>query len=215
MFVVSRLRFERVWREETHVDNLALITFDSEAKAYQGLSQVKQLASAGAVELEEAAVVVRTPEGGLATKDAVGFEPNGVATGSIIGMLVGFLGGPVGVLLGWLTGGLIGATADLASSAEAASALAFLGSRIPPGSTALIAALNEPTPDALDALVRGLGGQIVRQPAAAVQEAIASAREAEAAAREAAEKAIHRGKPGDWHSKWEDVKAALKRAISA
>jgi uncharacterized membrane protein len=196
------------------MDTLALVTFDSEAKAYQGLSEVKQLAETGAIELEEAAVVVRSDQG-LVTKDAVGFDPSGASTGSIIGILVGLLAGPVGVLLGWVTGGLLGASADAGRAAAAVSALAFLGNQMPVGTTALLVALHEPTPDALDARMRQLGGQVVRRSAAEVQEGIASAYRAEAAAREAARHAVHQPSVADdWHSKWSDVKAALKRAFS-
>ncbi|MBV9949956.1 MAG: DUF1269 domain-containing protein [Myxococcales bacterium] len=196
------------------MDNLALITFDDEAKTYQALSELKRLEQTGAVDLEEAAVVVRERDGTLAIKDAVGVDMSGASTGSIIGLLVGLFAGPVGLLLGWVTGGLIGATADVARTTQTTSLLTFLGTQIPVGTTALIAALSEPTTDALDALVQRLGGKAVRHPAAAVQEAIASAQAAERAARDAAHKVMHEDRPkGDWHSKWEDVKAALRRAL--
>jgi uncharacterized membrane protein len=196
------------------MDTLALITFDSEAKAYQGLSELKHLVEAGAIELEEAAVVQRDVDKGLIFKDAVGFDPSGASTGSIIGMLVGLLAGPIGLLFGWLTGGLIGASADASRAADATSSLSYLGSRLPVGGTALIAALHEPTADAVNALVRRLGGEIVRQPADEVQQAIAAARRAEVAAREAARKSLNERKEGIGHSKWQEAKSALKRAFT-
>jgi uncharacterized membrane protein len=198
------------------VDNLALIDFDSEAKAYQALSELKQLHTAGAVNLHEAAVVQRTTAG-LETKDVVGFDlASGTATGSIVGVLLGFLAGPLGVLLGWVTGGIIGASADVARTAQTESALGFLGSGIPIGTTALVAALTEPTTDAVDAMVTRLGGRTRRKPAEEVQAEIEAARGAEAAARDAAHRAMNeaRGTSGEWHSRWEDVKGAFKRTFA-
>jgi len=196
------------------VDNLVLVTFDSEAKAYQGLSQMKQLSAAGALELHEAAVTLRGADGQLVIKESVGFDSDaGQSTGSIVGMFIGLLGGPLGLLFGWITGGLIGASTDAAHAVEATSALAFVGRALPAGSTALLAAVGEPTPDALDAMVGRLGGHLVRQPAEAVQAAIVAATRAQAAAHEAARKAIQEGAPGERHSKWEDIKASFKRAF--
>jgi uncharacterized membrane protein len=197
------------------MDNLVLVTFDSEAKAYQGLSELKQLHESDAVELHEGAVVVRASDGGLVVKDSIGFDAgSGATTGSIVGMFVGLLAGPLGLLLGWLTGGLLGADADAARSAETSSALAFVGGALPPGSTALIAAVTEPTVDALDAVVKRLGGYAVRQPAETVHNAIVAAQQAEATARESARKVMDDAAAGEWHKRWEEVKAALARPFS-
>jgi uncharacterized membrane protein len=198
------------------MDNLVLVTFDSEAKAYQGLSELKELHARSAVALHEAAVVVRVADGGLVVKDSVGFDKDaGAATGSIVGMFIGLLGGPLALLLGWLAGGLIGASTDVVRTAEATSSLAFVGNALPPGSTALIATLTEPTPDALDALFRRLGGQVVRQSAESVHAAIVAAGQAQAAAQESARRAMREKTVGDWKSKWEEIRTSLKRTFAS
>jgi uncharacterized membrane protein len=197
------------------MDNLAILRFQEPAKAYQAFTELKALAGAGAFELHEAAVVAADGSGALATKDSVGLDATaGADTGSLIGILLGILGGPLGVLLGWLTGSAVGASLDAAHADDAAAALSWVGRALPPGATGVIAILTEPTADALDAMVGRLGGTVERQSAAAVHDALESANQAEVAARAAADKTMREARAGAIHSKWEEVKASVKKIFA-
>jgi hypothetical protein len=79
---------------------LALITFDSEAKAYQGAQRAETARRNRRDRARGGCRRSSRPDSGLVFNDAVGFDPDGAATGSIIGMLVGLLAGPLGLLLG-------------------------------------------------------------------------------------------------------------------
>ena len=167
--------------------NVVVVRFTEPSKAYQALSVLKECDAEGRIALESAAVVERTPDGALRIPEgADNLGPIGAASGSLIGMLVGVLGGPVGVLLGWGSGALIGGAFDLDRAVTSDEALTVLGRAIPPGSTAVIASVDEPAVEVIDGEMTKLGGEVTRRSAADVMvelEAVEAA--ADAAAREA------------------------------
>ena len=168
-------------------NNVVVVRFNEPSKAYQALSVLKQCDAEGRVGLESAAVVERTAAGELRfpeSADNTGLE--GTVGGSLIGMLVGVLGGPVGVLLGWGTGALMGGLLDVDRAETSDEALTVLGRAIPPGSTALIASVEEPAVEVVDGEMSILGGEVTRRPVAEVMAELDAAEEAaDAAAREA------------------------------
>ena len=167
--------------------NVVVIRFTEPSKAYQALSVMKECDAEGRIALESAAVVERTPEGGLRVPDStdnVGLV--GTLSGSMIGMLVGVLGGPVGLLLGWGAGALVGGAFDIDRAVTSDEALGVLGTAIPTGSTAVIASVEEPAVEVIDGEITKLGGEVTRRPVAQVLGELEAAEEAaEAAAREA------------------------------
>ena len=101
-------------------------------------------------------------------------------------MLVGVLGGPVGVLLGWGAGAVTGGLFDVDRVETSDEALTVLGRSIPPESTALIASVDEPSVEVVDAEMYALGGEVTHRPVAEVMAELGAAEEAaDAAAKEA------------------------------
>jgi len=183
-------------------ENVVVVSFEEPSKAYEALSVLKQCDAQGRIGLESAAVVERTPDGELKVADSddnVGLD--GTASGSLIGMLVGVLGGPLGVLLGWGGGALIGGAFDVDRAVTSDEALTVLGRAIPPGSTALIASVEESVVEVLDAEMAMLGGEVTRRSVdevmgelgAAEEAADAAAREARRVVREKRKAEIHAG----------------------
>jgi len=168
-------------------ENVVVVRFSEQSKAYQALSVLKECDAAGRIGLESAAVVQRGPEGELSipeSADNVGLE--GTASGSLIEMLVGVLGGPVGVLLGWGTGALMGGAFDVDRAVTSDEALTVLGRAIPPESTAVIASVEESAVEVIDGEMKKLDGEVTRRPVAEVMTELEAAEEAaDAAAREA------------------------------
>jgi uncharacterized membrane protein len=169
------------------VENVVVVRFAEPSKAYQALSVLKDADAAGRIGLESAAVVERTAAGELRvpeSADNVGLV--GTASGSLIGMLIGVLGGPVGLLLGWGAGALMGGAFDLDRAETSDEALTVLGRAIPPESTAVIASVEEPAVEVLDAEMAMLRGEVTRRPVGEVVEELEAAQDAaDAAAREA------------------------------
>jgi uncharacterized membrane protein len=165
------------------MENVVVVGFAEPSKAYQALSVLKQSDAEGRIALRSAAVVERTPAGGLRIDegaDNVGLV--GTASGSVIGMLIGVLGGPVGVLVGWGAGALMGGVFDLARVETSDEALSVLGRAIPPESTAVIAGVAEPAVEVIDGEMARLGGQVTRRPLDEVMSELEAAEQAAAAA---------------------------------
>ena len=149
-------------------ENVVLVRFEEPSKTYEALSILKKCDAEGRIELEAAAVVERTPAGQLRILESTdNMGPVGTVGGSLIGMLVGVLGGPVGVLLGWGAGAAVGGVYDIHR-------------------TALLASVDEPVADVIDAEMDMLGGTVTRRSVDEVMVELEAADEAaEAAEREA------------------------------
>jgi uncharacterized membrane protein len=168
-------------------ENVVLVRFEEPSKTYEALSIFKRCDAEDRIGLESAAIVEREPTGELRIVESWdNTGPVGMATGSLIGMLVGVLAGPVGVLLGWGAGAAVGAASDIDRSVTSDEALATLGRAIPPAASALLALVDEPVVEVIDAETAMLGGTVDRFTAAEVTAEVAAAEDAaRAAAREA------------------------------
>jgi len=140
-----------------------VVDFPQASTAFEAFSAVRQVAG-----IEAAAVVARDKEGHLSVPENTVGGGSGFWTGSLIGALVGVLGGPFGVLLGWSAGALIGTEYDWGKTMDDGDNLSVLSERIQPGSNVLMVEATESDAAALDAVLTGLQGHVVRIPAAEV-----------------------------------------------
>jgi uncharacterized membrane protein len=168
------------------VENVVVVGFTEPSKAYQALNVLKECSAEGRIGLESAAIVERTEDGKLGIPESVdNDELVGMASGSLIGMLIGVLGGPLGVLVGWGAGAMMGGAFDVDRAVTSDEALTVLGRAIPPGTTAVIASVEEPAVEVIDAEMYKLGGEVTRRPVVEVMGELEAAEEAaDAAARE-------------------------------
>jgi uncharacterized membrane protein len=194
--------------------NVVVIGFDEPSKAYQALSVLKACDADGRIGLDSAAVVERTPEGGLRVPESAdNAELVGMASGSLIGMLIGVLGGPVGVLLGWGAGAMMGGAFDLERAETSDEALTVLGTAIPTGSTAVIASVKEPAVEVIDGEMEKLGGKVTRRSVAEVEVELEAAEDAaEAAAREA-RKAVRKKRKAELSARVDERAAKVKEKL--
>jgi uncharacterized membrane protein len=194
--------------------NVVVVRFADPSKAYQALSVLKECDASGRIGLESGAVVERTAAGELLIPDGSdNVGPVGVASGSLIGMLIGVLGGPVGVLLGWGAGAMMGGAFDLDRAITSDEALTTLGQAIPPGSTAVIASVEEPAVEVIDGEMKKLDGEVTRRPVGEVMSELEVAEEAAEAAARAARKAVRQRHKAELsanvHERVESVKEKL------
>jgi len=195
-------------------ENVVVVRFTEPSKAYQALSVLKDCDAEGRIRLESAAIVERTAAGELKIQesdDNVGLV--GTASGSLIGMLVGVLGGPVGLLLGWGSGALIGGLFDLDRANESDDALTVLGQAIPPGSTALIAGVDEPEIGVVDAEMSKLGGEVTRQSAEDVLAELGAAHEAADAAAHEARRVVREQREAKLHADVDEHVGKVKEKL--
>ena len=204
-------------------DNVLVVSFgedpENDANAYQALTDLKQLDSQGQIKIAGAAVVTRDPDDRLDVKSEVADDPYvGTASGGIIGLLVGIIGGPLGVLLGGTYGMLVGSLFDIDDVATTESVLGEISSQVHATRTAVLAQVNEQSPDVIDTAMARLGGQIMRRPVFEVEQEIAAAqdaqRKAEREARSELRKARLEKSKADAHAKVEELKAKLQRSTA-
>jgi uncharacterized membrane protein len=193
-----------------------IVRFTEPSKAYQALSVLKECDSAGRIGLESAAIVERTAGGELRIPDSAdNVGPVGTASGSLIGMLIGVLGGPVGVLLGWGAGATMGGAFDVDRAVTSDEALTVLGQAIPPGSTAVIASVDEPAVEVIDGEMKKLDGEVTRRPIGEVKAEVDVAEEAaEAAAREA-RRTVREKRKAELKAGADERKGKLKEKLHA
>src|SRR4029077_16853302 len=196
------------------MENVLTINFTEDSDAYEALTTLKELDEQGQVALEGAAVVQRHEDGTIAIKDEVGdIGYEGTATGGIIGLIVGILGGPIGVLLGGATGVLIGSLFDMDDLDESDSVLSEMSRAVRVDHAAVVAAVDEQSPEVIDAAVHKLNGTILRLPLADVEAEIAAAEEAQRAAKQEARKKLRQERREERKEKVEAKIAELKSKL--
>jgi uncharacterized membrane protein len=194
--------------------NVIAVSFEDDRNAYGALTSLKELDSQERVRVAEAVVVERGQDGQVVEKDRV--ESTSLpasASGGLIGLLIGVIGGPLGVLVGGTYGLFVGSLFDLSDITEADSALAQISGSAQVGHTALLAVVDERSPEVVDAAMAQIGGTVVRRSVADVEAEIAAAESAERKAKREARKELIRER--DQHdkaavqAKLEELKAKL------
>jgi uncharacterized membrane protein len=194
--------------------NVLTINFTEDGDAYQALTTLKELDDQDQVKLEGAAVVLRHEDGSIAIKDEVGdIGYEGTATGGVVGLIVGILGGPIGVLLGGATGVLIGSLFDMDDLDETESVLSEMSRTVRVGYPAVVAAVDEQSPEVIDAAILRLNGTVLRLPLADVEAEIAAAEEAQRAAKNEARKKLREARREERKEKVQAKIAELKAKL--
>jgi uncharacterized membrane protein len=196
------------------VENVVVVGFTEPSKTYQALSVLKECSAEGRIGLESAAIVERTEDGKLRIPESVdNDELVGMASGSLIGMLIGVLGGPLGVLVGWGAGAMMGGAFDVDRAVTSDEALTVLGRAIPPGTTAVIASVEEPAVEVIDAEMYKLGGEVTRRPVVEVMGELEAAEEAADAAAREARRELHEKRKAEVHANVDERVGKLKEKL--
>jgi uncharacterized membrane protein len=196
--------------------NVIAVSFEDDGNAYKALTSLTELDSQHRVRVAEAVVAVRGDDGQVVVKDR--FESTslpGAAGGGLIGLLIGVLGGPLGVLVGGTYGLFVGSLFDLSDIEEADSALTAISSSVRLGHSALLAVVDEQSPEVVEAAMSDLDGTVVRRTVADVEAEIAAAESAERKAKREARKELvrerHEHDTTAVQAKLEELKAKLHR----
>ena len=195
--------------------NVVVLSFAEESKAYQALSELKALALQQKVQLINAAVVSRDRNGTVSVKDGAsdGADATGPLAGTLIGALVGLLAGPLGVLLGSASGALIGSTIAIDKAKDRLSVLEQMMDAMPNGSTMLIATVGEYANEVVNGLAERLGGTVLRRPLSAVQAEVDAQSEAHAAAAKEARRVLREKQSDEWRDKFDDWKEEIGEGV--
>jgi uncharacterized membrane protein len=200
--------------------NVIAVSFEDDRNAYQALTSLKELDSQQRISVGEAVVVERDQNGQLVEKDSV--ETTSVpatASGGLIGLLLGVIGGPLGVLVGGTYGLFVGSLIDLSDISEVDSALAAISGSARVGHTALLAVVDERSPEVVDAAMAQVGGTVTRRSVADVEAEIAAAESAERKAKWEARKELVRERDerdkAAVQAKLQELKTKLHRGQNA
>jgi uncharacterized membrane protein len=205
-------------------ENVVLVTFEEESRAYEAASVLKGASADGRIDLHAVAVVQRAEDGTIRVKEGdaddfpVGTWTGGViggTTGGIIGLTLGTLGGPLGLLLGGAYGALFGSLIDLDAADEAESSLATIARAIEPGKTGPIAHVTEPAVEVVDTEMGRLGGKVVRRPVVDVEAEIAATEDAAKAAEEEARRKLREERSAERKEKVQQKIDELKGKLGA
>ena len=194
--------------------NVIVVNFSDDAKAYEAISTLKQLDSQGQLDLAAAAVVARDEDGQVEMKDDVANAAYaGTVGGGLVGLLIGIIGGPLGILIGGATGVLAGSLFDMSDDDDTESALSGVSKWVRAGRTALLAEVTEQSTEIVDTAMRSLGGEVLRRSATDVEAEVAAADEAQHKAKREARKhlleARHQKDKEEIRAKLEELKAKL------
>ena len=144
------------------MDNMLVIIFDSENKAYEGSKSLQELQEEGSINLYSKAVVIRDASGKVEIKQQGDMGPVGTAVGLLTGSLIGLLGGPVGLVLGTYAGTVGGLLYDMAQIGVSQDFLAEVERTMQPGKSAVVAEVGEEWTLPVDTRMETLGGAVVR-----------------------------------------------------
>ena len=142
------------------MSELAVVVFDNETGAAEMRDTLIGLQKKGLVTLDDAAVVVRRPDGKVKVKQAVSLVGMGAMGGAFWGMVVGllfwmpWLGAAAGALSGALGGGLSDHGLDDGFVKE-------VGNTIQPGHSALFLLIREANPEKLMDALKQFNGKIL------------------------------------------------------
>jgi uncharacterized membrane protein len=158
-------------------------TFDTRNQAYEAASDIDWL-SDDVADVKSGAIVEKDLLGNVTTLDTKNIggawgTVGGIAGGALVGALIGLLAGPGGAAVGSaagaaaassgavggsLVGGTLGWSADLINWGLNEDYLDTVRTRMLPGTTAVVAEVEEATTEPVDAAVMRHGGFVYRTP---------------------------------------------------
>jgi len=152
------------------MERMLVVVFDSETKAYEGKSALRQLEGEGSITTYAGAVVVKNADGTASVKQFDEVGPVGGLVGTSVGSLIGLLGGPAGLAIGAASGLALGAFFDLDNARVGGDFVDDVTKSLKPTKVAVIAEVDEDWTTPVDIRMEALGGTVLRRALSDVQE---------------------------------------------
>ena len=132
------------------MSNLVVLVFDDEQQAYDALATMRRLEHAGAVSLDDTAVISKDATGKIEVKNQVSnATKTGAVVGGVLGLLMTFMFPVAGLTIGALSGAGIGAVLDKGVDR---GFVKEVSQALEPGRSALFLLIGSAQPAVLDAL---------------------------------------------------------------
>jgi uncharacterized membrane protein len=143
------------------MSNLVAVAYPDAATAEEVRTALAQMMKEHLIELDDAVVVVRGEDGKVKLNQAMSTAGAGAAGGALWGGLIGllFLSPLLGAAIGAAAGGASGALADVGVDDKF---MKELGSKLTPGTAALIVLVRSSTPDKVVPRIAQYGGHVIQ-----------------------------------------------------
>ena len=145
------------------MERMLVVVYDSEKKAFEGSSALRQLEQEGSISIFAGAVIVKQANGAVTVKQLDDGGPVGTLTGTAVGSLIGLLGGPVGMAIGALSGMTFGAFYDIDTARVGEDFVYDVSKSLTPNKVAVVAEIEEDWTTPVDARMEALGGVVFRR----------------------------------------------------
>lgn len=154
------------------MERMLVVVFDSERKAFEGSSALRQLEQDGSISIYAGAVVVKHADDTVSVKQLDDDGPVGTLTGTAVGSLIGLVGGPAGMAIGALSGLTFGAFYDFDTARVGVDFVDDVSQSLQPNKVAIIADIDEEWTTPVDTRMEALGGVVFRRALWEVREKI-------------------------------------------
>lgn len=145
------------------MNKMLIAVFETETKAYEGLSALKGLHQNGDITLYAAAVINKDQSGQIRVREGADQGPIGTGVGLLTGSLIGILGGPVGLAVGAFAGTMAGVLYDVNADDINFTFAEDVSSALSKGKTAVVCEIDETWTVPVDTKMQALGGLVFRR----------------------------------------------------
>ena len=143
------------------MNRLVVLRFSDQVKTDEATRTLRKLHSERSVKLGASTTVARDSEGRLSVNEITKERHSGTAAGALIGALAGLPAGPIAAAIMATGGAMIGNAADLSIQSDFAEFANNIAGKIAPGSTVIVAEVDENSVSAFEGLMKGLGGEVL------------------------------------------------------
>jgi uncharacterized membrane protein len=145
----------------TNMSEMIVFAFDDQNGAEAMRDELKTLQKQQLISLDDAAVVIRKPDGKVKVKQATSLVGAGALGGSFWGLLIGllFLAPWLGLAIGAATGAIAGKMTDIGIDD---SFIEEVGETIEPGHSALFLLVRDATPDKVLDQLKKFNAKVIR-----------------------------------------------------
>lgn len=143
------------------MSHLIAIAYDDEHKAEEVRLTLLKLQQEYLIDLEDAVVVVKKPNGKVKLNQVTNLPAFGAVQGTFWGLLIGvlFLSPILGAAVGAASGAIAGALSDIGVNDDFMKELA---QSLKPGSSVLFVLVRSVTPDKVAEKLQGTGGKVIK-----------------------------------------------------
>ena len=145
------------------MNKMLIAVFETETRAYEGLTALKGLHANGDITLYANAVITKDQNGQVRVKEGADDGPIGTGVGLLTGSLLGLLGGPVGLALGAFTGTMAGLIYDVNVDDFNSTFIDDVSAALSKGKTAILCEIDETWTIPVDTKLQALDAVVFRR----------------------------------------------------